>query len=120
MYYPLISFQLVSHSISEYTYLFIYLNNYIPIADEVRRNSSFAPQSVIISGESGSGKTETSKLILKFFCGLKSYNFAEQMIDANFLLESFGNSRTTENLNSSRFIKTIQVNHILFNFNYLQ
>lgn len=68
------------------------------------------PQSIIISGESGSGKTETSKLVLKFFCGLKSTQIAQKMINANILLESFGNSCTIENSNSSRFIKTIQVN----------
>lgn len=93
-----------------------YSSKYIPTADEVKRSRSIyqKPQSVVISGETGSGKTETSKLILKFLCGLKSSHFAQLMIDANILLESFGNSRTTENLNSSRFIKTVQV--IFFNF----
>lgn len=67
------------------------------------------PQSIIIAGESGSGKTETSKLLLKFFCRSKGTQFAQQMINANVLLESFGNSSTSENPNSSRFIKTIQV-----------
>lgn len=88
-----------------------YSSKYIPTADEVKRSRSIyqKPQSVVISGETGSGKTETSKLILKFLCGLESSHFAQLMIDANILLESFGNSRTTENFNSSRFIKTVQV-----------
>lgn len=65
-------------------------------------------QSIIIAGESGSGKSETSKLLLTFFCRSQ---FAQQMINANILLESFGNSSTSDNSNSSRFIKTIQVQH---------
>lgn len=76
------------------------------------------PQSIIIAGESGSGKTETSKLILKFLCGPKSAHFAQQIINSNILLESFGNSRTTENLNSSRFIKTMQV-YLLWSNSYV-
>lgn len=67
-------------------------------------------QSIIISGESGSGKTETSKLFMKFFCGFKPAQFGQHMIDSNILLESFGNSCTSENSNSSRFIKTILIN----------
>lgn len=67
----------------------------------VYRNS----QSVIISGESRAGKTETSKLLLNVFCQEQG----ECMNNANILLEAFGNSRTTENFNSSRFIKVIQV-----------
>lgn len=70
------------------------------------------PQSIVIAGESGSGKTETSKILLKFFCGSKSAQLAQQIIGANVLLESFGNSSTTENPNSSRFIKTLQVSII--------
>ncbi|XP_031625631.1 myosin heavy chain 95F-like [Contarinia nasturtii] len=75
------------------------------IANEVKKNKS-TPQSIIVSGESGSGKTETSKCLLKFFSGSEQ---TQEMINANILLESFGNSRTTENENSSRFIKTIQL-----------
>lgn len=70
------------------------------------------PHSIVIAGESGSGKTETSKYLLKFFCESKSTLLAQQIIDANVLLESFGNSSTEENLNSSRFIKTLQVSFI--------
>lgn len=95
----------------------IYLNKYIQIADEVKRNMSLLhePHSIIIAGESGSGKTETSKLLLKFFYQSKSTQLAEQIIAANILLESFGNSCTSRNSNSSRFLKTIQVWYVFHN-----
>lgn len=67
-------------------------------------------QSFVITGESGSGKTETTKHLLKFLSGSVSTDFAEHMINTNVLLEAFGNSCTSENFNSSRFIKTLQVN----------
>lgn len=66
-------------------------------------------QSVIISGETASGKTETSKHLLNFFGGSISTQFAEHMLNANILLEAFGNSSTAENSNSSRFIKLVEV-----------
>lgn len=66
-------------------------------------------QSVIISGETASGKTETSKHLLNFFGGLVSKQFAKHMLNANVLLEAFGNSSTVENSNSFRFIKLVQV-----------
>lgn len=67
------------------------------------------PQSIIISGETGSGKTETAKYMLKFLLDLKSSQFAQHMLNVNILLEAFGNSCTTKNRNSSRFIKVAQV-----------
>lgn len=68
-------------------------------------------QSVIIDGQSGSGKTETTKIFLKYLCGPDSTKFSTNMINANYLLESFGNCCMQDNLNSSRFIKTIQVQY---------
>lgn len=67
------------------------------------------PQSIVISGLTGSGKTEATKQLLTFSCGLKSNHYAEQILNANCLLEAFGNSSTTENTNSSRFIKVVEV-----------
>lgn len=67
------------------------------------------PQSIIISGESGAGKTETSKLFSKFLCKTDSAQFSHKIIESNVLLESFGNSQTPANANSSRFVKVIQV-----------
>lgn len=60
-------------------------------------------------GVTGSGKTENTKNLLKFFSGTAPTSFASMIPDANVLLEAFGNASTSENENSSRFIKLIQV-----------
>lgn len=67
------------------------------------------PQSVVITGFTGSGKSETAKHLLKFFCGLTSNEFADHILNAIFLLETFGNSWTINNDNSSRFMKVVEV-----------
>ena len=93
-------------------------------------------QSIIITGESGAGKTEATKIVLAYlaragkgFSGpeedllYKKPSQAEamqasnadatiekQVLDSNPLLEAFGNAKTFKNNNSSRFGKFIQVN----------
>lgn len=73
-----------------------------------------ASQAVLISGESGAGKTESTKLILSFVAeSLASAKVDDRMQDrimqTSPILESFGNAMTVRNNNSSRFGKWMQL-----------
>ena len=81
------------------------------IAESAYRGYSKQNQSILVSGESGSGKTENTKYILKYL----SYNYAENdktaqnIINSNHIIEMLGNSKTMRNDNSSRFGKFIKL-----------
>jgi myosin-5 len=65
-------------------------------------------QSVIISGESGAGKTETAKILLQFLAATSSNaggDLHRGILQTNPIMENFGNARTVWNNNSSRFGK---------------
>ena len=65
-------------------------------------------QAFIISGESGSGKTESANYIIKYLTNSSS-DININIKISNFLLESFGNAKTARNNNSSRFGKFIEI-----------
>ncbi|KAG9511399.1 Unconventional myosin-VI, partial [Fragariocoptes setiger] len=85
------------------------------IADKAYRDMKAfkQSQSIIISGESGAGKTESQKYVLRYLClsGSQSGRLEKLILDANPLLEAFGNAKTIRNNNSSRFGKFIEIHY---------
>ena len=68
-------------------------------------------QALIICGESGAGKTETTKLMLKYLSQVTGFNdIAEKVMRSNPVMEAFGNAKTIRNNNSSRFGKFVRLN----------
>ncbi|KAI9996698.1 hypothetical protein PInf_014441 [Phytophthora infestans] len=84
-------------------------------------NGVMSDQSILVSGESGSGKTESTKFLMEYLAQAGANNLAAsvmgksvegiaaKVLQTNILLESFGNARTLRNDNSSRFGKFIKL-----------
>lgn len=67
-------------------------------------DSQTKKHSVMISGESGAGKTETTKIIIQYLAKITN------LFKYNLILEALGNASTPRNHNSSRFGKYIEIN----------
>ncbi|KAF0906007.1 hypothetical protein E2562_009024 [Oryza meyeriana var. granulata] len=67
-------------------------------------------QSIIISGESGAGKTETAKIAMQYLATLGDASGMEsEVLQTNVILEALGNAKTSRNDNSSRFGKLTEI-----------
>lgn len=66
-------------------------------------------QCILITGESGAGKTEASKIVMKYIAAVSGSSeqvdrVKESLLNSNPILEAFGNAKTIRNDNSSRFV----------------
>ncbi|KAJ1409369.1 P-loop containing nucleoside triphosphate hydrolase [Sesbania bispinosa] len=82
---------------------------YRAMVNETKSNS------ILVSGESGAGKTETTKMLMQYLAFLggraatEGRTVEQQVLESNPVLEAFGNAKTVRNNNSSRFGKFVEI-----------
>jgi myosin-1 len=84
------------------------------LAEVAYRQLPNGPQSTIICGESGAGKTEASKKIMQYIAAVSGggpdiERIKDRLLKSNPVLEAFGNAKTLRNNNSSRFGKYLEI-----------
>ncbi|OXB53309.1 hypothetical protein ASZ78_015234 [Callipepla squamata] len=91
-------------------------SNDFALSDEAYRSlrDQDKDQCILITGESGAGKTEASKLVMSYVAavcgkGAEVNQVKEQLLQSNPVLEAFGNAKTVRNDNSSRFGKYMDI-----------
>ncbi|WOK92762.1 myosin-6-like isoform X2 [Canna indica] len=83
-------------------------------AFRLMRNEGIS-QSILVSGESGAGKTESTKMIMRYLAYMggraasEGRTVEQQVLQSNPVLEAFGNAKTVRNNNSSRFGKFVEI-----------
>ncbi|KAL0435640.1 UNVERIFIED_CONTAM: Myosin-9 [Sesamum radiatum] len=85
------------------------LSPHVAMINEGKSNS------ILVSGESGAGKTETTKMLMRYLAylggrkGTEGRTVEQQVLESNPVLEAFGNAKTVRNNNSSRFGKFVEI-----------